>query len=155
MDLIRGQNPSLVLPIRESRVLVSQPCASAPPTVPLLLCKSKALSARSFSWALFQVCLGLLPMKCKQFTDLPWLGRTECFSWEECNLYSALRGCSAARYSTHARRVRARQETHPAFEGRAGCREYLLMSGITRLSARWMEAARLLPHKLPIPLFYS
>lgn len=61
-------------------VLVSQYSTPAQQTVAPLLLKSKALSVGSFLWALFQVCLGPLPVKCKQFTDLLWLGRAKGFS---------------------------------------------------------------------------
>lgn len=88
-------------------VLVSQYSTPAQETVTPLLLKSKALSVGSFLWALFQVCLGPLPVKCKQFTDLLWLGRAKGFSWEECNLNTTSEGGSAARWSIHAYCVRA------------------------------------------------
>lgn len=87
-------------------VSVSQYSIPAQETVTPLLLKSKALSVGSFLWALFQVCLGHLPVKCKQFTDLQWLGRAEGFSWEECNLNTTSQGGSAARWSIHAYCVR-------------------------------------------------
>lgn len=56
-----------------------------------------------FDLALFQVW----EVKCKQFTDLLWLGRAKGFSWEECNLNTTSQGGSAARWSIHAYCVRA------------------------------------------------
>lgn len=91
----------------EGLAWVSRYSSPAQETVAPLLLKSKALSVGCFMRALFQVCLGPLPVKCKQFTDLLRLGRAEGFSWEECNLNTASQGGSAARWSVHAYCVRA------------------------------------------------
>ncbi len=105
-----------------------------------------------FALALFQVW----EVKCKQFTDLLWLGRAMGFSWEECNLNTTSQGGSAARWSIHAYCVRAWQETDPAVQGRAGWWERLLTSVIMwGVSGRGKEAALLLPHKLSLPVLYS
>lgn len=81
MDLFPVHISSDSLPLGEREVvLVSQYSTPAQETVAPLLLKSKALSVGSFLWALFQVCLGPLPVKCKQFTDLLWLGRAKGFS---------------------------------------------------------------------------
>ena len=82
-----------------------------PKTQPLLSCwnlrpylsvPSRGPRSR-FALALFQVW----EVKCKQFTDLLWLGRAKGFSWEECNLNTTSQGGSAARWSIHAYCVRA------------------------------------------------
>lgn len=63
-----------------------------------------SLGPRSrFALALVQVW----EVKCKQFTDLLWLGRAKGFSWEECNLNTTSQGGSTVRWSIHAYCVRA------------------------------------------------
>lgn len=104
-----------------------------------------------FALALFQVW----EVKCKQFTDLLWLGRAKGFSWEECNLNTTSQGGSAARWSIHAYCVRAWQETDPAVQGRTGWWECLLTSVIMwGVSGRGKEATWLLPCELSLRILY-
>lgn len=118
MDLFPAQISSSTLPLGERKRVgwccwcwwwVNTPLQ--PKTQSLLSCWNlrayllvPSCGPRSrFALALFQVW----EVKCKQFTDLLWLGRAMGFSWEECNLNTTSQGGCAARWSIHAYCVRA------------------------------------------------
>lgn len=140
MDLFPVQTSSCTFPLGEKKILgwcwcwwrVNTPLQ--PKTQSLLSCWNLRVyllvpscgPCSRFALALFQVW----EVKCKQFTDLLWLGRAKGFSWEECNLNTTSQGGSAARWSIHAYWVRAYQETDPAVQGRTSWWERLLTSVI-------------------------